>query len=139
MEAFVKLTEEALDPEACRQMVADPSAGGQVMFCGAVRNHTKGEEVTHLFYEAYEPMAVQEIERILAKIKAKWPVVKACVYHRTGTLQIGELAVVVAVSAAHRQAAFEACAFIIDTLKEDVPIWKQEYLRSGAKWISDRP
>lgn len=139
MEAFVKLTEEALDPEACRQMVADPSAGGQVIFCGAVRNHTKGEEVTHLFYEAYESMALREMKHICDKVTQRWPVVKACVHHRTGTLQIGELAVVIAVSAAHRQAAFEACMFMIDELKKDVPIWKREFLKSGAEWVSDRP
>lgn len=139
MEAYVKLTNEPLDPEVCRHVVADPSAGGQVIFCGAVRNNTKGEKVTHLFYEAYAPMAVKEMERILEAAKAKWPIVKACAYHRVGTLQIGELAVVIAVSAAHRQAAFEACAYIIDALKENVPIWKEEHLQSGAKWISDRP
>ncbi len=139
MNEFIQLTSTPLDPEACREWVAEPSAGGQVIFCGAVRNHTKGEVVTHLFYEAYEPMALIEMKRISEKAIERWPLVKTCVHHRLGTLQIGELAVIIAVSAAHRQAAFEACMFMIDELKKDVPIWKKEFLKSGAQWVSDRP
>ncbi len=139
MSDLVKLSKAPLDVEYCRKLIEDPSAGAQTVFCGAVRNHTKTEKVSRLTYEAYEPMAIRELEFILDRTHNRWPIVKACVHHRLGTLQIGELAVVVAVSSAHRQTAFEACMYIIDELKRDVPIWKREYLESGAKWISDRP
>ena len=135
----IKLTRNLLDPELCRNLVADDNAGGQVVFIGAVRNHSRGKEVTHLDYEAYGPMAEREMARIAQHATARFDLLKTAIHHRIGTLKVGEVAVVVAVSAPHRAAAFEACSFIIDELKKDVPIWKREYFTDGAEWVSDRP
>ena len=139
MKKTIRITDLALDAEECRRFVADPSCGGQVVFSGAVRNNTKGRKVSHLEYESYIPMAEKELEKIIVRAQANWPIVKIAIHHRIGTLQIGDLAVVVAVSAAHRGAAFESCMFIIDELKKEVPIWKKECFEDGEEWVSDRP
>jgi molybdopterin synthase catalytic subunit len=113
--------------------------GGIDVFIGTVRNQTKGKSVVRLEFEAYEPMALLEIEKILAQAAEKWPVQKALVRHRTGVLQVGEVPVVIAVAATHRAAAFDACRFIIDTLKETVPIWKKEIFEDGEVWVAAHP
>lgn len=116
-----------------------PESGGIDVFIGTVRNQTKGRRVVRLEFEAYEPMAISEIEKILKRAGEKWPVQKALVYHRVGILEVGEVPVVIVVSAAHRAAAFEACRFIIDTLKETVPIWKKEVFEDGEVWVAAHP
>jgi molybdopterin synthase catalytic subunit len=136
---YIELTQAALDAEHCRTLVADATAGAQVVFAGAVRNHNKGKVVEYLDYEAYAPMAVSEMTKIVQQAQLQFQAVKIALHHRTGVLHIGELAVVVAVSAHHRAKAFEACAWIIDTLKKDVPIWKREVYTDGETWISERP
>lgn len=139
MKTEVVITDSPLNPEACREAVADSSCGGQVVFTGAVRDHTGDRQTSYLEYEAYTPMAEKVLLEIFHKAKEAFPVKAMVVHHRTGTLQIGEIAVVVAVSAAHRKAAFEACMFIIDELKRDVPIWKKEISPDGSEWVSSRP
>ena len=109
------------------------------MFIGTVRNTTKGKAVLRLEFEAYERMAVAEINKIVKQAFEKWPVQKALVHHRTGVLNVGQVPVIIAVSAAHRAAAFEACRFIIDTLKETVPIWKKEIFEDGEVWVAAHP
>ena len=136
---FIHLTSDPLDESACRKWVTDDSTGGIVVFVGAVRNATSGKSVVALEFEAYEPMAIQEMERIAQRAFQNWPVHKVAIHHRTGRLQIGEVPVVIAVSAAHRKAAFEACAFCIDTLKETVPIWKKEIFEDGEVWVAAHP
>lgn len=133
------LTDQELSAEHCRKFVSVGSSGGQVMFTGTVRDHTGDRNVHHLEYEAYAPMAIKEMTRIANEAQWRWSLKKVALHHRTGTLSIGELAVVVAVSAPHRAAAFEACQFIIDELKKDVPIWKKEFFEGGEEWISPRP
>lgn len=135
----VQITSDPLNAEQCRLKVADPSAGAQVFFTGAVRNHNKGKTVRYLDYEAYTPMALREMQRIAERAVTRFNLVKLALHHRTGELQIGDLAVVVAVSAHHRGSAFEACAYVIDELKKDVPIWKREVYENGEAWISERP
>jgi molybdopterin synthase catalytic subunit len=108
-------------------------------FIGTVRNATKGKPVVRLEFEAYEPMAVAEMEKIAKQAFEKWPVQKVLVHHRTGVLDVGEVPVIIAVSAAHRAAAFEACRYIIDTLKETVPIWKKEIFEDGEVWVAAHP
>jgi molybdopterin synthase catalytic subunit len=110
-----------------------------IMFIGTVRNATKGKPVVRLEFEAYEPMAVAEMEKIAKQAFEKWPVQKVLVHHRTGVLDVGEVPVIIAVSAAHRAAAFEACRYIIDTLKETVPIWKKEIFEDGEVWVAAHP
>ncbi|MDO3641208.1 MAG: molybdenum cofactor biosynthesis protein MoaE [Mucilaginibacter sp.] len=119
--------------------VMSPESGGIDVFIGTVRNQTKGKKVIRLEFEAYEPMAICEMEKIAAQAFKKWPVQKVLIHHRTGILQVGEVPVVIAVSAAHRAAAFDACRYIIDTLKQTVPIWKKEFFEDGEVWVGAHP
>lgn len=112
--------------------VEDPTCGGLVVFEGRVRNHHRGRDVLRLEYEAYQSLAEAEGKRIVAKAREKFPIHAAACVHRTGLLEIGDIAVVVAVSAAHRDEAFDACRYIIDELKATVPIWKREFYADGT-------
>jgi molybdopterin synthase catalytic subunit len=118
--------------------VADPAAGAVVVFIGMTRDNNEGRQVERLEYEAYAGMAEREIERITMEAKARWPVAKIAVAHRTGVVPIGMASVVIAVSSAHRGDAFTAARFTIDRLKEIVPIWKKEFFSGGAVWIGDQ-
>ncbi|MCH2198031.1 MAG: molybdenum cofactor biosynthesis protein MoaE [Flavobacteriales bacterium] len=120
-------------------LVQDPACGGQVVFAGAVRNHTGDRKVLYLDFESYEPMAKKVMQEICNHALEKWPIRHAVCHHRLGKLEISELAVVIAVSSPHRKAAFEACEFIIDELKKKVPIWKKEIFKGGEEWVSARP
>lgn len=135
----IQLLESALDPTLCAERVAHPGAGGSVVFIGTVRNQTKGREVLRLEFEAYPPMALREMEKIAAEARTRWNALAVCIHHRTGVLEVGEVPVVIAVSTPHRQAAFEACQYCIDTLKETVPIWKKEIFEDGEVWVAAHP
>jgi molybdopterin synthase catalytic subunit len=135
----IQLLETPLDPQALLNTVSDDAAGGLVQFVGTVRNQTKGKAVTRLEFEAYAPMAVAEMRKIADTLMARWPVLHVAIHHRVGVLAVGEVAVVIAVACAHRGAAFEACAFAIDTLKETVPIWKKEIFDDGEVWVAAHP
>ena len=135
----IELTEELLSLDACQDFVSDGSVGGIVHFVGTVRNQTKGKEVLRLDFEAYGPMAISEMKKIAKQAIEKFSIHKMAIHHRFGTLTIGEIPVIIAASAAHRVAAFEACQYAIDTLKETVPIWKKEYFEDGDVWVSDTP
>lgn len=135
----VKLTDNNLDPTFATAFVGSSEAGGTVVFIGTVRDQTKGKKVIRLEFEAYEPMAIKEMEKIAVACTTLFKVQKVCIHHRTGLLNIGEIPVVIAVSAAHRQAAFEACQYAIDTLKQDVPIWKKEVFEDGEVWVAAHP
>jgi len=125
-----------LDPEAIRAKVLDPAAGGFCSFEGWVRNHHQGREVRNLEYEAYGALAEKEGGRILAEAIDKYDLHHAACVHRTGPVEIGGLAVVVCVSSSHRDAAFDACRYIIDEVKSRVPIWKKEFFVSGdSGWV----
>lgn len=115
--------------------VADPAHGGVVTFAGAVRDQTRQRSVERLEYEAFVPMAERMLRAIAAEAATRWPEVRLAAMHRVGTLALGELAVVVASSAPHRQEAFLACQFFIDRLKQDAPIWKKEFFEDGAVWV----
>lgn len=132
--AFVDITQGRIDTERLIAAVTRPSAGGTAVFIGTTRNPSDGREVSHLVYEAYEPMALGRMSAIAAEAGARWPLIAACLVHRVGRVEPGEASVVVAVSAAHRGAAFEACRFLIDALKKDVPIWKKEVFADGERW-----
>ncbi len=127
----IKISESTLSVPDCIDWVMSPNAGGIDVFIGTVRNVTKGKPVVRLEFESYESMALKEMERIAAQAFEKWQVEKVLIHHRTGVLQIGEIPVIIAVSAAHRDAAFEACRYLIDTLKQTVPIWKKELFEDG--------
>jgi len=114
-------------------------SGGIDVFIGTVRNATKGKKVVRLEFEAYEKMAIAEMEKIAEYAGSKWPIQKLLIHHRTGVLSVGEVPVIISVSAAHRDAAFEACRYIIDTLKQTVPIWKKEIFEDGEVWVAAHP
>lgn len=131
-----RLTAEPLSAEALAEVVTVPEAGGVVVFLGVVRDHTAGRRVVALEYEAHAPMAEAKMKEIGEAVHRRWPgVQQVAMAHRTGRLAIGEASVVIAVSAAHRQEAFEACHFAIDQLKQLVPIWKREIFEDGAVWV----
>lgn len=126
----------AIDATALRQRLEDAGAGAVVTFEGTVRNHSAGRPVLRLAYEAFSPLAVKEGERILAEARERFAIARIACTHRTGTLAIGEVAVWVGVAAAHRGAAFDACRYVIDELKQRVPIWKKEFYSDGESgWI----
>jgi molybdopterin synthase catalytic subunit len=116
-----------------------PQSGGIDVFIGTVRQITKGKKVVRLEFEAYEHMALLEMQKIAAATLARWPVDKILIHHRTGILDVGAVPVVIVVSAAHRDAAFEACRYAIDTLKQTVPIWKKEIFEDGEEWVAAHP
>jgi molybdopterin synthase catalytic subunit len=132
----ILLTSDVLDPAKALELVADPAAGGTCTFVGTVRQHSDAGDVTGLRYEAYEELAETRLREIAAEMRERWPVLKAALHHRIGDLDVGEISVVVACSTPHRAEAFEACRHGIERIKADVPIWKQEHLRTGdAHWV----
>jgi molybdopterin synthase catalytic subunit len=135
--AACTLSETPLDPAEVAARVEGPDAGGVVSFVGAVRDHARGRAIRFLEYEAYPEMAVSEMERIRAEAARRWPGTRVAIAHRIGHLEVGELAVVVVAASAHRDQAFQACRFAIDTLKQTVPIWKKEVATDGAYWVDD--
>jgi len=135
----LKISPSTLDVNDCIDWVKTPEAGGIDVFIGTVRNATKGKSVMRLSFEAYETMALKEMQKIADEAIAKWPLLRVLIHHRTGVLQIGEIPVIIAVSSAHRNAAFEACRYIIDTLKQTVPIFKKEIFEDGEEWVAAHP
>lgn len=135
----IQLLHTPLSEQACLDFVKTDNAGGIVIFVGTVRNATKGKPVVRLDFEAYEPMAISEMKKIADNAVVEFSLNNIAIHHRVGTLGIGEVPVVIAVSSAHRKAAFAACEFVIDTLKETVPIWKKEIFEDGEVWVSATP
>jgi molybdopterin converting factor subunit 1 len=133
---LAELTSEPLDLGRLIARVADPAAGAIATFLGTVRNQARGRDVLWLDYEAFDEMAVLELERVARDVIAEHGCLHAAIAHRTGRLEVGEASVAVAVSAAHRAAALAACQQAIDTLKLTVPIWKKERYADGEEWVS---
>jgi molybdopterin synthase catalytic subunit len=110
-------------------------SGGIVTFTGSVRDVSEGKRVRYLEYEAYEPMALEKLDQVVKETTSRWPVRAIAIQHRLGKLEIGEDAVIIAVSCPHRAEAFAACQYAIDRLKEIVPIWKKEFGEAGEVWV----
>jgi molybdopterin synthase catalytic subunit len=126
-----------IDIESFRKRLLDHSCGAYVQFDGWVRDHNEGQRVLRLEYEVYEPLAVKEGNRVVAEALERFGISNACAIHRSGLLELTDVAVVVGVSSAHRGAAFDACRYIIDEVKQRLPIWKKEYYASGeAEWVN---
>jgi molybdopterin synthase catalytic subunit len=136
---MIEITAIKIDREKVVNAACDLEAGAVCTFIGTVRSKTSDKKVVRLEYECYESMAISEINKIIEKAKGRWPILKVAISHRMGTLQIGDEAVVLAVSTPHRNESFEACQFIIDTLKQTVPIWKKEVFEGGEEWVSAHP
>ncbi|PPK86131.1 molybdopterin synthase subunit MoaE [Neolewinella xylanilytica] len=135
----ILLSDQPLSLDQCRDFVAHPSCGGLCFFVGTIRDLNLGETVTHLEFEAYAPMAIKEMRKIAVAAREKFGLHAVALYHRTGDLAIGDVAVIVAVSSVHRKPAFEGCEFVIDELKKHVPIWKKEFRPDGSHWLNARP
>jgi len=135
----LKISNEPLNIQSCIDWVMADESGGIDVFIGMVRKATKGKKVIRLEFEAYENMALSEMRKIAEEIESKWPVNKILIHHRIGILKVGDIPVVIAVSAAHRNAAFDACRYAIDTLKQTVPIWKKEVFEDGEEWVAAHP
>jgi len=130
-----RVTNEALNLQELIDYVADPQAGAIASFVGTTRNHNDGRKVIALDYDAYPEMAEKELIRLGEDAKNKWPICRMAIVHRIGPVQITEASVMIAVSAAHRDAAFAACRFAIEEIKRTVPIWKKEVFEGGEIWI----
>ncbi|NUL83304.1 MAG: molybdenum cofactor biosynthesis protein MoaE [Armatimonadetes bacterium] len=128
------ITREAIDATVLCRLVARPEHGAVALFLGVTRNHSRGRSVSRLEYEAYEEMAIKQIENLIEESEHRWPVVSA-IAHRLGEVPLGETSVAIAAGSAHRADAFEAARWLIDALKQDVPIWKREFTDDGAYWI----
>jgi molybdopterin synthase catalytic subunit len=135
----VRIVREPINAEAVAGWLKYPSDGAAVIFDGIVRDNTRGRRTLYLDYEAYEAMALKQMESLATEARTRFQVRGTSIIHRLGRLEIGETSVLIVVAAAHRGAAFDACRWIIDTLKKTVPIWKKEYFEDGAVWADGEP
>lgn len=136
---MIKITDLPLNPTEIIATIYSDEAGAVNVFIGTVRSSTKDKKVTRLEFETYSSMAISELNKIKEQVQERWPIKNIAIYHRIGTLTIGEIAVVIAVASPHRKESFEACQYAIDTLKETVPIWKKEIFEDGEEWVSAHP
>lgn len=135
----ILISSEKLNLQECYTFVQDAACGGIALFVGTVRNSTEDKSVNRLDFSAYKKMALKEIHKIAVTALEKYDIKKIAIHHAEGILQIGEVPVIIAVSSAHRQAAFDACQYAIDTLKKTVPIWKKEHFDDGEVWVNAHP
>jgi molybdopterin synthase catalytic subunit len=135
MEPIIQLTREPLNRDSLIEAVSHPGTGGIVVFEGVVRDNARGKQVRYLEYDVYPEMAEQQIHTIITEAERRWGVERIAVAHRFGRLEIGEASVIIVVATPHRSEAFEACRYIIDTLKTTVPIWKKEVASNGEEWV----
>ncbi|MDH5752677.1 MAG: molybdenum cofactor biosynthesis protein MoaE [Deltaproteobacteria bacterium] len=132
-----EIVEAPIDMNDLLARVASPGAGGIATFLGVVRDNALGRKVRYLFYEAYPPMAIKEMEKLEAEVRERWDIISIAITHRVGRLEIGEASVAIAVSSAHRKEALEACHYTIDRIKQTVPVWKKEYWEGGEVWVEN--
>jgi molybdopterin converting factor subunit 1 len=133
------IVREPINLSAMKKKLEHPEDGAALFFDGVVRNNTRGRRTLYLNYEAYEAMALNEMEKLAQASLERFRVRDVCLVHRLGKLEIGETSVLIGVASAHRIAAFEACRWLIDTLKKTVPIWKKEHFEDGAVWADGEP
>lgn len=136
---MITLTTDPIDLDSAYKYLQADEAGAIDFFLGVVRNNTAARPVDHLEYEAYDRMAISEMQKIADEACRRWKILRYVVIHRTGTLSVGEIAVLIGVTTPHRADAFDACRYIIDTIKQTVPIWKKEFLTDGEVWVNAHP
>ena len=136
---MIAVQSQPIDVARVLAAVEGPGEGGIVLFLGRVRDEARGRRVRQLDYDAYEGMAQSELAELERVALAEHGAARVALVHRTGRLVVGELAVAIAVAAPHRAQAFDACRWLIDALKQRVPIWKKEWYADGSEWVSDRP
>jgi molybdopterin synthase catalytic subunit len=136
MNRFVSLSQDPLVLQQVFAAVADSAAGAVDLFVGTTRDRSEGRVVRSLEYEAFEPMAVRVMDRLIDEAAARWSIRSAAILHRLGSVPVGEASVIIAVAGVHRSETFEACRYLIDRLKAEVPIWKQERFEGGSgAWV----
>src|SRR5215470_9839629 len=133
------IVREPIDTRGVLERIKSPEDGAAIAFEGVVRNNTRGRQTLYLDYEAYEAMALKQMEELAEEALGQFKVRDVAIVHRLGRLEIGETSVLIVVSSAHRAAAYEASRWLIDTLKRSVPIWKKEYFVDGAVWADGEP
>ena len=134
---MIEITASTIDTQELQRSLENPAAGGYCAFEGWVRNENEGHRVRQLEYEAYEPLAIAEGEKVLAEARARFGILAARCVHRTGLLDSGDCAVWIGVAAGHRDEAFRACRYIIDEIKVRLPIWKKEHYANGdSGWVN---
>jgi MoaE-MoaD fusion protein len=136
---LVKLVRQRIVPHDIVPALERPEDGAIVIFDGIVRNHSRGRRTLYLDYESYEDMALKQLEELAFQAKEQFAIRDLAIVHRLGRIEIGESSVLIAVFSAHRAAAFDACRWVIDTLKRTVPIWKKEFFEDGAVWADGEP
>jgi MoaE-MoaD fusion protein len=132
---IAEITDSPIDARALVARLQRGEDGAVVTFEGVTRNNSKARRTLYLEYEAYRPMALEQMKGILSEARERWPINRAGAIHRLGRLEIGEASVVIVVTSAHRAAAFDACRYVIDRLKKTVPIWKKEHFEDGETWV----
>ena len=130
----IEITGEKIDDAKVLDFVSDISAGSVLLFNGTVRDNDDGKPVEYLYYEAYEEMAVKEIKKLISAAFNKYNILKVCVIHRTGKMDVGEISISIGVSSPHREDSYIASKFLIDNIKETVPVWKKEMFEEGGRW-----
>jgi molybdopterin synthase catalytic subunit len=139
-DALFRVTYDVMNPDDLVKRVRRDETGAVTLFYGDVRNHSEGRSVERLEYEAHESMALRKMREVAVETKQRFPeVYEVGVWHRIGTLEIGETSLLVAVSSPHRKDAFEACHWCVDRIKEVVPVWKKEHWSDGAAWVEGHP
>jgi molybdopterin synthase catalytic subunit len=135
----IALSESPLSIDEQYEFLRDDSVGGICLFIGTIRNKNLDKGVERLEMEAYPPMAIKQIEKLCEQAEQTWQIKKSVVVHRTGKLAIGDIAVIIGVASVHRPEAFAACKWLIDELKKEVPIWKNEFYEDGSSWLVPHP
>lgn len=136
---MIALTSNPIDIASALNYLQSDQAGAIDFFLGVVRDNTQERSVDRLEYEAYDRMAISEMQKIADEAHNRWPILRYTIIHRTGTLLTGEIAVLIGVATPHRADAFDACRYIIDTIKQTVPIWKKEIFTDGEVWVNAHP
>lgn len=134
-----EVSREPLDLQRLINFVRKDESGAVALFYGVVRNHNQGRRVRYLEYDAYPGMAVKKMREVAEEVRARWPITELGMMHRMGRVEVGEAALVVAVSSPHRREAFEACQYAVDRVKEIVPVWKKEVGEGGEVWVEGHP
>lgn len=133
----VKITDKSIDPSTAISDVMRNDCGGIVVFIGAIRDTSEGKQVRQVEIEAYDEMAVKNLQKIVNDIYGKYELGEIIIVHRIGILEVGDIVLTIAVSAPHRKEAFDACREIINLMKKTTPIWKQEFFDDGSKWVEE--
>ncbi len=133
---MVEISAESIDIQKVIEAATAPTAGAIDVFIGIVRNNSLSKNVVKLEYETYDTMAIRKMNELITEAKSQWPIENVAIVHRKGILEIGDTAVVIAVSTPHRAESFAACQWIIDNLKKVVPIWKKEFYNDGSIWVA---